>query len=199
MANKEARTAMRDEQLLKKGGVDIQLANAQLKKLEQDMLGLEEQLGIAMSQGKEDRANDLRRAINEKKLEAQAKQAEIDYKNKAGNAAIMNAEANRNRTASEKISGNLEVTYPNLPGSPPIRARIGAPLANGNIVGQGTGKQYTQDEWANGGMIVEENAVKARLGIGQQTTPNTPNTPAKKKPAEGVVIEQFFNGTGLGQ
>jgi len=174
MANKEARTALRDEQVLKKGGVDIQLANAQLKKLEQDMLGLEEQLGIAMSQGKEDRANDLRRAINEKKLEAQAKQAEIDYKNKAGTAALMNAEANKSRAGAAAESEKFTI---------PVYAPGIVPGTRGDIIGrQNKLGQVMGNDGALYNSVNELNASRSTgtgNAIKDSVIVNPPKTPTK--------------------
>jgi len=193
MANKEARAAMRDELAVKKGGLDIETATLQLQKSRQDMLQLEQRL--AQSTDPEEKKG-LQRAIDAAALKIKETEADITYKSKMGNAAEMNASANASRVASDKISGNLEVTYPNLPGSPPIRARIGAPLANGKIVGQGTGKQYTQEEWANGGMITEENAVKARLGIGQTAAPDTTKPAAKARSGPLPTARDFYYTEG---
>ena len=195
MANKEARTAMRDEQAMKKGGIDIETATLQLQKSKQDMLQLEQRI----AQSTDPREIDgLKRELAAKDLETKKTQSYIDYHDRMGRAAETKANADASKAASDKISGNLEVTYPNLPGSPPIRARIGAPAANGKIVGQGTGKQYTQDEWANGGMITEENAVKARLGIGQQQSSTAPAANEKNKPTMDIAerAAQLQAGTG---
>jgi hypothetical protein len=189
MANKEARTAMRDEQVVKKGGLDIETATLQLKKSQQDMLYLEQRL--AQSTDPEEQKG-IKRELEAKARASALVEAQIKTQEATAKANLINAGANASRVSNDKISGNLEVTYPNLPGSPPIRARIGAPLANGKIVGQGTGRQYTQDEWAAGGMTVEENAVKARLGIGQETTAADADKASKsKKEPEMSFVERF--------
>lgn len=177
MANKEARTAMRDEQVLKKGGVDIQLGNAQLKKLEQDMLGLEEQLGIALSQGKEDKVNDLRRQINEKKLEAQAKQAEIDYKTKMGNAALMNAEANKERAgaaAGAESYNKAEMERDPILGTPRVIGRYSAKL-NQYLSNDGMSVFKSRAE-----LLEHDNALRG------QAKPPADNTPKNKQPLGNI-------------
>jgi hypothetical protein len=198
MANKEARTAMRDELAVKKGGLDIETATLQLKKAQQDMLYLEQRL--AQSTDPEEQKG-IKRELEAKARASALVEAQIRAQEAKAKADLMNAGANASRVSNDKISGNLEVTYPNLPGSPPIRARIGAPLANGKIVGQGTGKQYTQEEWANGGMIAEENAVKARLGIGQSASPADAAKPSKDKPTMDIAerAAQLQSGQGQGQ
>ena len=100
MANKEARTAMRDELAIKKGGFDIEKAQVDLQKAKEDMLTLEEEIAIAMSQGEEAKVVGLQRQLEAKKQAAAAVQAEIKYRQDAGKAALMNAEANKNRVGA---------------------------------------------------------------------------------------------------
>jgi hypothetical protein len=199
MANKEARTAMRDEQAMKKGGLDIETATFNLEKSKEEAKLLEVQIAEAEALGPAgaEKAKGLKRQLEAKERASALVEAQIKAANAKAQADLMNAGANVSRVSNDKISGNLEVTYPSgMPGTPPIKARIGAPSANGKIVGQGTGRQYTQDEWANGGMIAEENAVKTRLGIGQQTTPNTPNTPAKARSGPLPTARDFYYTEG---
>jgi len=198
MANKEARAAMREEQVMKKGGIDLETATFNLEKSKEEAKLLEVQIAEAEALGPAgaERAKGLKRQLEAKERASALVEAQIKAQEATAKAQLMNAGANAERVASDKISGNLEVTYPNLPGSPPIRARIGAPLANGKIVGQGTGKQYTQEEWANGGMITEENAVKARLGIGQTTTPDTTKPAAKARSGPLPTARDFYYTEG---
>jgi hypothetical protein len=187
MANKEARTAMREEQVLKKGGFDIEKAQVDLQKAKEDMLTLEEQIAVAMSQGEESKVVGLQRQLAAKKQAAAAVQAEIDYKTKAGNAAIMNAEANRERAArdaaGEKYTQAIydEGIVPGTKGATPLGYRN---AVTGKIRDVSTNEVYDN----------LDQLKQARMLRGQSAKPNaptTPNAPAKKQPLG--TISDFYN------
>lgn len=108
MANKEARTAMRDEQAIKKGGFDVQKAEVDLQKAKEDMLTLEEQIAIATSQGEESKVVGLQRQLDAKARASALVEAQIKAQKATAEAALINASANSDRakaaTANEKYT-----------------------------------------------------------------------------------------------
>jgi len=195
MANKEARTAMRDEQLIKKGGFDIQKAQIDiqkgefdLQKAKEDMLTLEEQIAIAMSQGEESKVVGLQRQLAAKKQAAAAIQAEIEYKTKAGNAAMMNAEANKSRVGAAAEGEKFTI---------PVYAPGIVPGTRGDIIGR---QNKLGQVMGNDGAIYNSvNELMAGRAQAQPApaAPPVPNTDKKEKKKPTVDISQFF-GTGLG-
>jgi hypothetical protein len=166
MANKEARAAMRDELAVKKSGFDIEKAQVDLQKAKEDMLTLEEQIAIAMSQGETSRAAGLQRQLDAKKQAATAVQAEIDYKTKAGNAALMNAEANKSRAgaAAESEKFTIPVYGPGI-----------VPGTRGDIIGR---QNKLGQVMGNDGMLYNSvNELNTNLGQG-----NLPGSVVVKPP-----------------
>jgi len=182
LANKEARTAMRDEQVLKKGGVDIELANTQLTKAKQDMLTLEQR--IAQSTDPEEKKG-LMRDLEAKGLEVKKTQSYIDYHEKMAKAALMNAEANKGRAGAAAEGEKFTI---------PVYAPGIVPGTRGDIIGR---QNKLGQVMGNDGAIY--NSVNELMAGRAQAQP-APAAPAagkqeKKKPT--VDISQFF-GTGLG-
>lgn len=127
MANKEARTAMREELSIKKGGFDIQQAELNLQKTKEDMLTLEEQLSIAMSQGEEAKVVGLQRQLEAKKRASDLVEAQIQHYKDTGAAALSNANANADRAKSAKESEKYTI---------PVYAAGVVPGTKGDIIGR---------------------------------------------------------------
>jgi hypothetical protein len=109
LANKEARTAMRDELAIKKGGFDIEKAQVDLQKAKEDMLTLEEQIAIAMSQGETSRAAGLQRQLDAKARASALVEAQIKAQEATAKAALMNAGANVERASAAKESEKFTI------------------------------------------------------------------------------------------
>jgi hypothetical protein len=127
MANKEARTAMRDEQVMKKGGFDIQQAELNLQKTREEMLTLEEQIAIATSQGEESKVVGLKRQLEAKARASALVEAQIKAQEATAKAALINAGANADRAASAKESEKYTI---------PVYAAGIVPGTKGDIIGR---------------------------------------------------------------
>jgi hypothetical protein len=166
MANKEARAAMRDELAVKKGGFDIEKAQLDIQKAKEDMLTLEEQIAQEMSFGNEAKVVGLQRQLAAKKQAATAVQAEIDYKTKAGNAALMNAEANKNRAGAAAESEKFTI---------PVYAPGIVPGTRGDIIGR---QNKLGQVMGNDGLVYNSvNELNTNLGQG-----NLPGSVVVKPP-----------------
>lgn len=131
MANKEARTAMRDEQAIKKGGFDIQKAEVDLQKAKEDMLTLEEQIAQEMSFGNEAKVVGLQRQLEAKKRASALVEAQIQNQKDLGKAALMNAEANKERAgaaAGAESYTKAEMERDPILGTPRVIGRYSAKL-----------------------------------------------------------------------
>ena len=159
MANKEARTAMRDEQVMKKGGIDMQTATIQLQKAKEDMLTLEEQIAIAMSQGEEGRATGLQRQLQAKARASALVEAQIKAQEATAKAALMNAGANVERASA--LAGAESYTKPEterdpILGTPRSIGRYSAKL-NQYISNDGVSVFKSRSE-----LLAHDNALKAQ-------------------------------------
>jgi hypothetical protein len=177
LANKEARTAMREEQVLKKGGVDIELANTQLIKAKQDMLTLEQR--IAQSTDPEEKKG-LMRDLEAKGLEVKKTQSYIDYHEKMAKAALMNAEANKNRAGAAAEGEKFTI---------PVYAPGIVPGTRGDIIGR---QNKLGQVMGNDGAIYNSvNELNAARGAGtgspipDSVIVKPPKTPTKPLSAFG--------------
>lgn len=127
MANKEARTAMRDEQAIKKGGFDIQKAELDVQKAKEDMLTLEEQIAIAMSQGEDSKVVGLKRQLEAKARASALVEAQIQHQKDTAQAALINANAaaSRAKAATEGEKFTIPVYAPGI-----------VPGTRGDIIGR---------------------------------------------------------------
>ena len=187
MANKEARTAMRDEQALKKGGFDIQKAELDLQKAKEDMLTLEEQIAIAMSQGEESKVVGLQRQLAAKKRASDLVEAQIQNQKDMAKAALMNAEANKSRAGAAAEGEKFTI---------PVYAAGIVPGTRGDIIGR---QNKLGQVMGNDGAIYNSvNELNAARGQGQATaTPNT--TPEKNKPTMSIEERAAQLNAGQGQ
>lgn len=71
---------------------------------------------------------------------------------------------------------------------------IGIPVKNGKIMGAGTGKTYTQDEWDSNGMLAEEAAVRKKL-MPSTPTPAAPKSEQKGPPTKPLSAFDMSLGT----
>jgi hypothetical protein len=177
MANKEARTAMRDEQLIKKGGFDIQKAELDLQKTKEDMLTLEEQIAIAMSQGEESKTVGLQRQLEAKKRASALVEAQIQNQKDTAKAALMNAQANQSRAGAAAEGEKFTI---------PVYAPGVVPGTRGDIIGR---QNKLGQVMGNDGAIynsVNELMVGRKqvqdTGTGQGT--GLPNSVIVKKPTK---------------
>lgn len=117
--------------------------------------------------------------------------AQINYWGQAGEAALINARASQARATQDAISGKLTMPIADITGRV-TNVPIGIPVKNGKIMGAGTGKAYTQDEWDSGGMLAEETAVRKKL------MPSTPTsaTPKPEKSQPTTPISAFDMSLG---
>lgn len=180
MANKEARTAMRDEQVLKKGGFDIQKAEVDLQKAKEDMLTLEEQIAIAMSQGEESKVVGLQRQLEAKRRASALVEAQIQNQKDLGKAALMNAEANKNRVGAAAEGEKFTI---------PVYAPGIVPGTRGDIIGR---QNKLGQVMGNDGVIYssvnELNASKGQAkdtGLPGSVIVKPPKTPTKPLSAFG--------------
>jgi hypothetical protein len=174
MANKEARTAMRDEQAIKKGGFDIEKAQVDLQKAKEDMLTLEEQIAQEMSFGNEARVVGLQRQLEAKKRASALVEAQIQNQKDLAKAALINANANASRAGAAAESEKFTI---------PVYAAGIVPGTRGDIIGR---QNKLGQVMGNDGAIYNSvNELNAARGQGQATaTPNT--TPEKNKPTMSI-------------
>lgn len=159
MANKEARTAMRDEQAMKKGGFDMQKAELDIQKAKEDMLTLEEQIAIAMSQGEESKATGLQRQLEGKKRASALVEAQIQQAKDTGKAQLMNAGANVERAsaaAGAESYTKTETERDPILGTPRSIGRYSAKL-NQYISNDGVSVFKSRSE-----LLAHDNALKAQ-------------------------------------
>lgn len=178
-ANKEARAAMRDELAVKKGGFDLQKAELDLQKAKEDMLTLEEQIAQEMSFGNEAKVAGLQRQLEAKKRASALVEAQIQHQKDTGKAALMNAEANKDRankdTAREKFT--IPVYAPGI-----------VPGTRGDIIGRQNAIGQVQ---GNDGLVYNSvNELIASRAPASQQLPgsvivNPPKTPQKPLSAFG--------------
>ena len=172
-ANKEARTAMRDEQLIKKGGFDIQKAELDVQKAKEDMLTLEEQIAIAMSQGEESKAAGLQRQLEAKKKAIELVDAQIYHQKKSADAAVTNAAASaeRAKAAADQEKFTIPVYAPGI-----------VPGTRGDIIG----RQNKQGQvMGNDGLVY--NSVNELLASRTPAAQQTPPKPEDKKQPTGNI------------
>jgi hypothetical protein len=185
MANKEARTAMREEQVMKKGGLDISKANLdiqtatlQLKKSQQDMLQLEQRL--ALSTDPEERKG-LQRALDAATLKIKETEGDIAYKVNMGDAALRNSDANISR-ASQDAAGQKytqaiydEGIVPGTKGATPLGYRN---ATTGKIRDVSTNEVYDN--------LDQLKQARALRGAGPATEPAKP-AGGKEKPTMDIA------------
>ncbi|MFZ9210914.1 MAG: hypothetical protein ACO22M_00470 [Candidatus Nanopelagicaceae bacterium] len=198
--NEEARAAAKAPLEIKRLTLDNQKLEDSLKPLEQQYAEASSEI-MAMRQNGEASPADLERAIgkaNGLKREIEAKQTAIDlnkahitYYEKAGEAAVKNASAAQARASQDVVSGKITMPIADITGKI-TNVPIGVPIKNGKIMGTGTGKVYTQDEWDDGGMFAEEKAVKAKL---MPTPTTTPKPETKKEPTKPISSFDMSLGT----
>jgi hypothetical protein len=198
-ANKEARTAMRDEQLVKKGAIDIDKATFDLANAKEEAKFLEQRIAESEAAKGVDNpeAQGLKRQLETKKKALEALDADIYSKKVTANAAATNAAANASRVSMDKIQGNLKMLLPRANALDPWKeVVIGNPTSGGKIVGN-SGKTYTADEWDKGGRDNEEKLYLSKLGL-SSTQPNTTPTPAAAKPKSGKLptASEFYYTEG---
>jgi len=178
MANKEARAAMRDEQVMKKGGFDIQKAEVDLQKAKEDMLTLEEQIAIAMSQGETSRAAGLQRQLEAKARASALVEAQIKAQEATAKAALINAGANADRAASAKEGEKFTI---------PVYAAGIVPGTRGDIIGrQNKLGQVMGNDGAIYNSVNELNASRGQgTGLPDSVIVKPPKTPTKPLSAFG--------------
>ena len=186
-ANKEARNAMRDELAIKKGGFDIQQAELNLQKAKEDMLTLEEQIAIAMSQGEEAKVVGLKRQLEAKARASALVEAQIQHQKDTGAAALANANANASRAKALAESEKYTI---------PVYAPGIVPGTKGDIIG----RQNKQGQvMGNDGLVYnsvnELNAARGQ-GTGGQAQPAGAKQEAGNKPSVpiGERINQLQGG-----
>jgi hypothetical protein len=175
MANKEARTAMRDEQAIKKGGFDIQKAELDLQKTKEDMLTLEEQIAIAMSQGEDSKVVGLQRQLAAKKRASDLVEAQIQNQKDMAKAALMNAEANKSRAGAAAEGEKFTI---------PVYAPGIVPGTRGDIIGR---QNKLGQVMGNDGAIY--NSVNELMAGRAQAQPAT-TAPATEKNKPTMSIEE---------
>lgn len=154
-ANKEARAAMRDEQLIKKSGFDIQKAELDVQKAREDMLTLEEQIAIAMSQGEEAKVAGLQRQLEAKKKAIDLVDAQIYHQKKSADAAATNAAASaeRAKAATDQEKYTIPVYAPGI-----------VPGTKGDIIGRQNKQGFVM---GNDGLVYSSvNELMAARGQG---------------------------------
>jgi len=172
MANKEARAAMRDEQVVKKGGLDIETATIQLQKAKEDMLTLEEQIAQEMSFGNEAKVVGLQRQLEAKKRASALVEAQIKAQEATAKAALMNAGANVERASAARESEKYTI---------PVYAPGIVPGTRGDIVG----RQNKQGQvMGNDGLVYNSvNELMTNRGQGSAIPDSViVKPPAGKKP-----------------
>lgn len=171
MANKEARNAMRDEQIIKKGGFDIEKAQLDLQKAKEDMLTLEEQIAQEMSFGNEAKVAGLQRQLEAKKRASALVEAQIQHQKDTGKAALMNAEASKSR--ANAVTEGEKYTIP-------VYAPGIVPGTKGDIIGR---QNKLGQVMGNDGAIYNSvNELMASRGQGTAPTDNKPPTKTPQKP-----------------
>jgi hypothetical protein len=166
MANKEARAAMRDELAVKKGGLDIETATLQLQKSKEDMLTLEEEIAIAMSQGEDAKVVGLQRQLEAKKRQSALVEAQIKAQEATAKAQLMNAGANVERASSAKESEKFTI---------PVYAPGIVPGTRGDIIGR---QNKLGQVMGNDGLVYNSvNELNTNLGQG-----NLPGSVVVKPP-----------------
>lgn len=171
MANKEARAALRDEQIIKKGGFDIEKAQIDLQKAKEDMLTLEEQIAQEMSFGNEAKVVGLQRQLEAKKRASALVEAQIQHQKDTGTAALMNAEANKNR--ANAVTEGEKYTIP-------VYAPGIVPGTKGDIIGR---QNKLGQVMGNDGAIYNSvNELMASRGQGAGLPDNKPPTKTPQKP-----------------
>jgi hypothetical protein len=186
MANKEARTAMRDEQVLKKGGFDIEKAQIDLQKAKEDMLTLEEQIAIAMSQGEESKVVGLKRQLEAKARASALVEAQIKAQEATASAALTNANANAERARAAKESEKYTI---------PVYAPGIVPGTKGDIIGR---QNKLGQVMGNDGLVYNSvNELNASRGQGTGAAATPSNTPEKNKPTMSIAERAAqLQGTG---
>jgi hypothetical protein len=175
MANKEARAAMRDEQVVKKGGLDIETATVQLQKAKEDMLTLEEQIAQEMSFGNEAKVAGLQRQLEAKKRASALVEAQIKAQEATAKAALMNAGANVERASA--LAGAESYTKPEMErdpilGTPRSIGRYSAKL-NQYISNDGMSVFKSRSE-----LLAHDNALRAQ----QKDSEKLPGATIVKQP-----------------
>jgi len=160
MANKEARAAMRDEQVVKKGGLDIETATVQLQKAKEDMLTLEEQIAQEMSFGNEAKVVGLQRQLEAKKRASALVEAQIKAQEATAKAALINAGANADRASA--AAANEKYTIP-------VYAPSLYPGAKGEIIG----RQNKQGQVMGNDGLVYNSVNELNSSLGQGTLPGS--------------------------
>jgi hypothetical protein len=175
LANKEARTAMRDEMAIKKGGFDIERAQIDLQKAKEDMLTLEEQIAIAMSQGEESKVVGLKRQLEAKARASALVEAQIKAQEATASAALTNANTNslRAKALAESEKYTIPVYAPGI-----------VPGTRGDIVG----RQNKQGQvMGNDGLVYNSvNELMASRGQGGGLPDSVIVKPTGKKPTKPI-------------
>ena len=175
MANKEARTAMRDEQLMKKGGFDMQQAELNLQKTREDMLTLEEQIAQTTDPA---RKEGLQRQLDAKARASALVEAQIKAQEATAKAALINAGANADRASSARESEKYTI---------PVYAAGIVPGTRGDIIGrQNKLGQVMGNDGAIYNSVNELNASRGQgTGLPDSVIVKPPKTPTKPLSAFG--------------
>lgn len=173
MANKEARTAMRDEQVMKKGSFDIEKAQVDLQKAREDMLTLEEQIAQTTDPA---RKEGLKRQLEAKARASALVEAQIKAQEATASAALTNANANAERARAAKESEKYTI---------PVYAPGIVPGTKGDIIGR---QNKLGQVMGNDGLVynsVNELNANRGQGAGAAATPSTPTE--KNKPTMSIA------------
>jgi hypothetical protein len=157
MANKEARTAMRDEQAIKKGGIDLETATFNLEKSKEEAKLLEVQIAEAEALGPAgaEKAKGLKRQLEAKNRASALVEAQIKAQEATAKAALINAGANADRASA--AANNEKYTIP-------VYAPSLYPGAKGDIIGR---QNKLGQVMGNDGLVYNSvNELNASLGQG---------------------------------
>jgi hypothetical protein len=108
-------------------------------------------------------------------------------------ASLKTAQASQARAIQDAISGKITMPIADITGRV-TNVPIGIPVKNGKIMGAGTGKTYTQDEWDSNGMLAEEAAVRKKL-MPSTPTPAAPKSEQKGPPTKPLSAFDMSLGT----
>ena len=188
MANKEARTAMRDELAVKKGGLDIETATFNLEKSKEEAKLLEVQIAEAEALGPAgaEKAKGLKRQLEAKARASALVEAQIKAQEATASAALTNANANASRARAATEGEKYTI---------PVYAAGVVPGTKGDIIGR---QNKLGQVMGNDGLVYNSiNELNASRGQGTGATATPSTAPEKNKPTMSIAERAAqLQGTG---
>ena len=149
--------------------LELEAKREAIAKIKQDQLVLEEQLAAALNSGNKERAAGIQRQLDAKRAEADIEQRKIRVLERNAASTEVSSQASLLRAGQEKLQGAIgAIPYTDLTGKLTM-VPVGRGVGN-KIIGSGTNKSYTLEEWQSGGAFVEEDALKKKLKIQEEDT-----------------------------